>query len=58
MELMAGLDLAESIQMFILEHINENDFTDREVFNEFNYSSRHINRIFKQFTGKLLIPQK
>lgn len=45
-------EIAERIQKFISEHINEPDFSAKDVFNKFNYSQRHLNRIYRHFTGK------
>lgn len=46
------MKLPKKIQRLILENIDDEFFNDKAVCRELNYSSRHLNRIFSQFTGK------
>ena len=40
------------IQIFIDESYQNSDFSAETVYEKFAYSPRHLNRLFKEFTGK------
>lgn len=40
------------IQIFIDENYQNSDFSAETVYEKFAYSQRHLNRLFKEFTGK------
>ena len=49
-----NFQLAEKIQKYITENIGDSMFTDKNVYSAFAYSPRHLNRVYKQFTGKTI----
>ena len=49
-----SFELAEKIQKYILENICDDAFTDKSVYEKYAYSPRHLNRIYKRYTGKTI----
>lgn len=49
-----NFQLAEGIQKYIILNIDDINFTDKNVYSAFAYSPRHLNRVYKQFTGKTI----
>lgn len=48
------MEIAEKIQQYILTHYKDDNFSTEAVFTHFGYSPRHLNRLFKTFTGKTI----